>query len=190
MSTAAAGLPVPDHLITAEEYAKLPDRGVPTELVRGRVVEMNVPAPRHGEICWKVARLVGVYAEDRGLGRIVINDAGVITRRDPDSVRGGDIAYYSYTRLPPGPLPPGYLPVLPELVFEVRSPTDRWTHVFAKVAEYLEAGVTVVCILDQMSERVLVYRAEEMPITLHGEDALHLPDILGEFRVAVRRFFE
>src|SRR5438067_11437479 len=90
----------PDRLLTAEEYAKLPDTGVPTELVRGRVIEMNVPAPRHGEICWKVARLVGVYAEDQGLGRIVINDAGVITRRDPDTVRGGDLAYTSYARGP------------------------------------------------------------------------------------------
>jgi hypothetical protein len=28
------------------------------------------------------------------------------------------------------------------------------------------------------------------PRTLQGDDELHLPDILGEFRVPVRRFFE
>ena len=87
-------------------------------------------------------------------------------------------------------MPAGYLDVVPELVFEVRSPTDRWARMLAKAGEYLDAGVSVVCILDQMSERVLVCRAEDLPITLHGEEELHLPDILGEFRVAVRRFFE
>jgi Uma2 family endonuclease len=190
MSTAATAAPVLDRLLTAEEYAKLPDMGIPTELVRGRIVEMNVPAPRHGEICSKVDRIVGNYADDKGIGRVVVNDSGVITGRNPDTVRGGDVAYYSYARVPRGPLPAGYLDVVPELVFEVRSPTDRWTRVFAKAVEYLDAGVTVVCILDQMSERVLICRAEELPVTLHGDDELHLPDILGDFRVPVRRFFE
>ena len=99
------------------------------------------------------------------------------------------MAFYSYARLPRGPLQRGYLAVVPELVFEVRSPTDRWQRLFAKAAEYLEAGVTVVCLLDQMSERVLVCRADDLPQTLHGDDELHLPDVLGDFRVAVRRFF-
>jgi Uma2 family endonuclease len=190
MVAATVTAPAAPPLLTAEEYAKLPDTGVPTELVRGRVIEMNLPAPRHGEICWKVASLVGIHAESHGLGRVVVNDSGVVTGHDPDTVRGADVAFYSYARVPRGPLPAGYLDVVPELVFEVRSPTDRWSRVFAKAMEYLEAGVTVVCILDQMSERVLVCRAEEMPLTLQGDEELHLPDILGEFRVAVRRFFE
>ncbi len=59
-----------------------------------------------------------------------------------------------------------------------------------KVGEYLEAGVAVVCVLDQVSETLHVYHAEELPRTLHGDDELTLPDILGDFRVAVRRFFE
>jgi Uma2 family endonuclease len=92
--------------------------------------------------------------------------------------------------VPRGPLPSGYLGVVPELIFEVRSPTDRWSKVLAKVSEYLEAGVTVVCALDQASQTVQVYRADELPRTLHGEDELSLPDLLGDFRVPVRRFFE
>jgi Uma2 family endonuclease len=190
MVTATAAAPPAERLLTAEEYAKLPDTGVPTELVRGRVVEMNVSAPRHGEICSKVARLVGNYADNHGLRGVVVGHSGVITGRNPDTVRGADVAYYSYTRVPRGPLPAGYLDVVPELVFEVRSPTDRWSHLFAKAGEYLEAGVTVVCILDQMSERVLVCRAEEPPLTLQRDEELHLPDVLGDFRVPVRRFFE
>src|SRR5579859_3202372 len=90
--------PVAERLLTAEEYVELPDRGVPTELVRGRVVEMNVPAPRHGQICCKVARIVGNYADEHHLGHVVTNDSGVRTEQDPDTMRGADVAFNSYIR--------------------------------------------------------------------------------------------
>jgi len=151
---------------------------------------MNMPAPRHGEICINIALLIGPHVRAQGMGRLVSNDSGVITERDPDTVRGADIAYYSYARVPQGRVPLGYLAVVPELVFEVRSPTDRWPRLITKAGEYLEAGVTVVCLLDQMSETVHVYRADESPRILQGDDELHLPDVLGELRVRVRRFFE
>src|SRR5262249_41258441 len=148
------------------------------------------PTPRHGEICSLLTLLVGGHVRDKKLGRVVSNDSGIITERGPDTVRGADIAFYSFARVPAGPLPAGYLEVVPELVFEVRSPTDRWSRLLAKVSEYLEAGVSVVCLLDPVSETVQVYRAEELPQTLHGEDELYLPDILGELKVQVRRLFE
>jgi Uma2 family endonuclease len=180
---------VVEPLVTAQEYARLPDRGVPTELVRGKVVVMNVPAPRHGQICVRIAHLVAHHADAHDLGHVVGNDAGILTVRDPDTVRGADVAFYSFGRVPRGPMPAGYLKVVPELVFEVRSPTDRWSRMLAKVSEYLEAGVEVVCVLDEVSETLQVYRPNELPRTLHGEDELHLPDVLGDFRVAVQRFF-
>jgi Uma2 family endonuclease len=182
--------PTAEHLLTAEEYLQLPDQGIPTELVRGRVVEMNVPAPRHGQICSKIDRIVGNYVDEHNLGHVVINDSGVVTEHDPDTVRGADVAFYSFARVSRGRFPSGYLTVVPELVFEVRSPTDRWRKVLAKVLEYLEAGVKVVCILDQVSETVQIHRDEELPRTLHNSDELHLPDVLGDFRVSVQRFFE
>jgi Uma2 family endonuclease len=189
--TPGPGAPVSgEALLTAEEYLKLPDRGVPTELVRGRVIEMNVPAPRHGEICVNVTLAIGPHIRANGLGHLVSNDGAVRTERGPDTVRGADVSFYSYGRVPKGPIPKGYLSVSPELVFEVRSPTDKWPKVLAKVSEYLDAGVSVVCVLDQMSETAVVFRDDELPRTLEGDDELHLPDVLGDFRVAVRRFFE
>lgn len=187
MTTAVAST---KRLLSASDYAQLPDRGIPTELVRGRVVEMNVPAPRHGEICANITTLINPYVRGKGMGRIVSNDGGILTERDPDTVRGGDVAYYSYNRVPQGPLPEGYLDVVPELVFEVRSPTERWPRLITKAGEYLEAGVSVVCLLDQVSETVQVYRADELPRTLDADDELHLPDILGDLRIAVGRFFK
>src|SRR5690242_20415016 len=100
-----------EALLTAEEYALLPDNGQPTELVRGRIVPLSMPFPRHGQICGKISRIVGNFADQHDLGHVLSNDSGIITEHDPDTVRGADIAFYSYARVPRGPLPRGYLPV-------------------------------------------------------------------------------
>lgn len=181
---------VTEGLLTAEEFRLLPDIGRPTELVRGRVVEMSVPAPRHGYYCGNICRILGNHVRANGLGRVMTNDSGIITERGPDTVRGGDVVYYSYKRLPPGPLPEGYLDVAPELVFEVRSPSDRWTKITAKVGEYLEAGVLVACVLDPGDERLVIYSADEIPRHLESDDEFALPELLGDFRVRVRSFLE
>src|SRR5436309_15547944 len=139
---------VVEKLLTAEEFRRLPDDGRKKELVRGRVVYMNVPAPRHGYICANVVGILRPFVIERRLGRVMSNDSGVVTEHDPDTVRGADVAYYSFDRLPPGPLPEGYLDAVPELVFEVRSPTDRPGNILAKVVEYFAAGVSAVCVLD------------------------------------------
>jgi Uma2 family endonuclease len=179
-----------EALLTAEEYRLLPDNGQSTELVRGRVVPLNLPAPRHGQICVKAVRILGSFLDANDLGHLVSNDSGVITERDPDTVRGGDVAFYGYARVPRGPLPQGYLDVVPELVFEVRSPTDRWGQILAKVGEYLEAGVTLVCVLDQMTSSAHVYRGDQPVQVFTADQELVVPEVLPGFRAVVGRFFE
>jgi Uma2 family endonuclease len=179
-----------EALLTAEEYSLLPDNGQPTELIRGRVVTLNVPAPRHGQICGNVVYLLRSYLEENDVGQVACNDAGVVTEHDPDTVRGGDVVFYSYKRIPAKPLPKGYLPVAPDLVFEVRSPTDRWKDVLAKALEYLNAGVTLVCVLDQASETAHIYHADQPERTFTVDQELSLSEVFPEFRVTVGRFFE
>jgi Uma2 family endonuclease len=178
-----------ERTYTAEEYLLL-DVDFPTELVRGRVVKMGVPNPRHGEICVNLTLLIGPHVKANKLGRLVSNDSGVRTERGPDTVRGADVAFWSYAAVPPGPLPKGYLDVAPELVFEVRSPNDRWSKILAKVTEYLASGVKLVCVLDPVVESLAAYQDEEFPITMHNSDEFHFPALLGELRVPVCRFFE
>src|SRR5262249_54647298 len=104
-----------NSLMTAEEYAKLPNSGSPDELVQGQVITMPPPKPRHGEICVQIAYLLRRFLDDKPIGRVLGNDSAVITERDPDTVRGADVAYYSYQRVPKGPLPNEWLSVAPEL---------------------------------------------------------------------------
>lgn len=184
-AVAAAGL------LTAEQYGELPDLGFPSELVRGRIVPMNQPYPRHGEICAEIARLVANHAKQNQLGRVTTNDSGIITERSPDTVRGADVAYYSYERVAKGPLPRRkYLEVVPELVFEVRSPSDRWSEILAKVAEYLKAGVQIVCIVDEETETVEIRSPDRPAQVLSRDDELAFNQILPGFGVVLRQLFE
>jgi Uma2 family endonuclease len=176
-------------LMSAEEFRLLPDDGGLSELIRGRVVTMNMPAPRHGEICGNTVHIVKSYLDSNDLGRVVSNDSGVVTARNPDTVRGADGGFYIYKQFPKGPLPEGYLPVAPEVVFEVRSPGDRWRDILAKVAEYLAAGVLRVCVLDQQTETITVYSPDEPEVRLTRDQELVLPDLLPGFAVRVSRFF-
>ena len=177
-------------LMTAEQFGDRPDPGHPEELVRGRIVPMSFPKPRHGQICSKVDRILGVFADEHDLGHVLCNDSAVVTERGPDTVRGADVAFYSYGRVPKGPLPAGYLGVVPELVVEVASPSDRWPKVLAKVAEYLDAGVGLVVVLDGEESSARVFHADGTTTTLGPDDAFAAPDLLPGFSVVVRRFFE
>jgi Uma2 family endonuclease len=183
--------PTGERLLSVEEYLQLPENGRPTELVRGRVVEMNPPYPWHGYVCGMVSLIIGGFAKAQDLGYPMTNDSGVVTERDPDTLRGADFAFYSYTRVPKGTLKKsGYLDVAPDLVVEVRSPDDAWKDILAKVAEYLSAGVTVVCVLDPQRNTATVYRADPPELTLTAEKTLSFPDVLPGFAVPVQRFFE
>jgi Uma2 family endonuclease len=178
-------------LLTAEEYMALPDSfDGPTELVKGVLVTMPPARPRHGEICARISYFLQRYLEDTGVGRVVSNDSGMVTERDPDTVRGPDVAYYSYARVPKGPLPEGLLLVAPELVFEVRSPSQRWSELHVKIAEYLNVGVLVVCVLDDETRMVHAFFADRGSQVFAADEEFSVPDVLGDFRVTVRRFFE
>ena len=176
-------------LLTAEEYGRLEEDGRLTELVRGRIVEMNRPFTSHGFYVYRVAMLLGQFIDQHELGRIVAGDAGVVTGRDPDTVRGPDVAFYSYQRIPQGPLPQGYWPASPELVVEIRSESDRWKDILQKVAEYLSANVLIVAVIDPERQQVHLYSDNETTV-LDATDLLTFQDVLPGFEIVVGRLFD
>jgi Uma2 family endonuclease len=178
------------ELMTAEEFGRRRAPRHPEELVRGKVIALSVPDRRHGYVCARSDRIFGNFVDERDIGRVMCNDSGVITERNPDTVRGADVVYYSYSRLPKGKLPTGYGPEVPELVVEVCSENDRWLEILDKVAEYLNSGVLVVIVLDPKPQITHVFSADKPPRTLRIDEELLLPRILDDFRVRVGRFFE
>jgi Uma2 family endonuclease len=114
----------------------------------------------------------------------------VVTARVPDTVRGPDIAFYSYSRVPKGISPEGCAPQPPEIVFEVRSPSDRWTEMLAKAVEYLQAGISAVVLVDPASESVSLLQGDQPLVSFSANDELRLPPPLEGFSVPVSKLFE
>ncbi len=179
--------PVP--LMTAAEFAQR-HGGDCVELVKGQVRGVPRPYPKHGKICYRFSFVLGQYLENHDLGRVMTNDSFVQTQSNPDTIRGADVCFYSYERLPKGKVPDGLLPVVPDLVVEAWSRSERWTELFGKVVEYLKAGVRVVIVLDEPTATASVYRPDELQQLFHNGDALVVPDVLPGFTVPVQRLFE
>jgi Uma2 family endonuclease len=188
MTTAPATLATPATLMTADEFTAR-YANVHAELVQGVVKESPMPGLKHGKICMTIGRLVANHVEAQDLGHVMSSGTWIRTGSNPDTVRGTDVCFVSYERLPKGDVPERMLPITPELAVEVRSPSDRWTDVFTKVVEYLKAGVRVVVVLDPPTATASVYRDDELQQIFHNSDPLTLPDVLPGFSVPVDRLF-
>jgi Uma2 family endonuclease len=181
-----------EPLLTADEFMRRHGGETCVELVRGQVVRYPMPGGPHGLIAGNVTAFLHNFVREHALGRVFSHDTFTRTRTKEitATLRGPDIAFVSYARLPKGPVPEGPLPVSPDLVIEVRSPTDRIPQLSAKATEFLEAGVAVVVVIDPGTESVAVYREDELPIRMHNSDELTLSDVLPGFSIPVKRFFE
>lgn len=177
-------------LLTAEEFFWLPSSDKFEELVRGKLVTEDLRGFRHGAVCAHVGYVFAKFLESHNLGHGILGNSGVITERDPDTVRGPDFSYYSFARMPRGKAPVGYPSVAPEVVFEVHSPNESWPELLAKTAEYLKAGVLAVVVCDAEVETLHVYRPNSPPKVLAASDTLALPEVHADFRIPASRFFE
>lgn len=179
----------PPALMTADEFLRLHVHDSGIELIDGHLVRLPVPEFDHGHVCFKVSLHLGGFVVANRLGWVCTNDTFVRTR--PDGVRGADLLYISYDKLPAdAPRPKGAINPPLELVIEVRSPTDTLKEVTAKAMEYIAAGVQVVMLLDPEVPFVAVFRPNQLPQRFEPSDTLTLPDVLPGFAVPVASFFE
>lgn len=107
---------------------------------------------------------------------------------DTKRVRRPDVSVVSYNRLP-GRLPRGHTRVAPEVVVEVISPTDLAINVRRKVAEYREAGVSLIWVIDPDTRTVEVCRADGSANFLEAADVLTGENVLPNFACRVAELF-
>ena len=181
---------IAEAVLTVDEYYDLPDDGRRTELVRGRIIPMPPPDFLHGYVSLEIGSVLRAWIKERNLGRAVSNDSGILTQHDPDTLRAADVAYYSFARLPKETTPKKYPDVPPDLVIEVKSPSDRWREIHTKVAEYLNLGVPVVCVLDPDTLTARLYYPDLPDQILGPDDELTFPECLPGFAVLIRSLFE
>ena len=158
---------------TDDELMALPDEGK-HELVDGEVVHMSPAGWRHGNVVMRLAGRMEPFARQHRLGELFDGQTGF--RLPNGGLRCPDISFVRAERLLKEP-PKGFLYVVPDLVVEIVSPTDRAAYVSRKVAEYLSLGVRLLWVIDPETRSAVVYRPGQEPHrpsndTLDGEDVL------------------
>ena len=178
-------------LLSAEEFAKLPNPsdGSRQELVRGEVITVPPPRVVHGLVQVNVVFALKTYARQTKSGRITA-ESGVTTEEDPDTVRGPDVAFWSYKQLPADQIPAAYPTVAPDLCVEVRSPSNTAQKLTRKLREYFARGVRMVWIVDPAERTVKIYRQPGDGRVLWEDATITGDDVLPDFAWSIAEFFQ
>jgi len=178
------------ELLTLEEFAALPDDGRRLELVRGEVREMS---PAHGPaatVAGNVLKLLILHVEPRKLGRVYSDATGFALLGAEHTNRSPDVAFIRAGRLPAGGIRRGPLRIVPDLVVEVLSPSERAATLEEKLADYRKAGTPLIWVISPPHRLVTVHPADAPSYTLREGDTLTGGRVLSDFRCAVADLFE
>lgn len=163
---------------TAEELNRLPE-GWRYEIDEGELVIMAPAGFEHNDVTTEIATRLRQFAKQRLLGKVLTNELGVLLRRDPDTLRAPDVAFYSNERIARIRDRKGFPDVPPDLAIEVH---DRSEPALArKIQQYLEAGVQAVWVVDLETRSLTRYAPGESPRTWSGPDAVVEEPILPGF---------
>ena len=177
-------------LVTAEELLEMDSRDIKGELIRGVFCERMSEGMEHGEITILLASGMINFVRPRRLGRVIGGDSGVFLEKGPDTVRDPDLAYISADKLPLDVRVKGYLEVIPDLVTEIISPSDRPAQIHDKTRMWLSYGVRIVWEVYPERREVWVHRLGH-PYTVLGEDdTLDGDDVIPGFSIPVRDIFD
>lgn len=127
------------------------------ELVDGTLVEKIMG--------WQESLLAGVllyrlhlYLETNRLG--VATGPDGLTRLFADTVRGPDVAFVAWDRLPNGRIPREPVPdLVPNFVIEILSSGNTYSEMSRKRREYFHAGVQLVWMVEPRDRTVTVYKS-------------------------------
>lgn len=175
--------------VTVSEFESLSEGLGPCELIRGEVIQLSPGGPLHSLVTMNTAGLLWDWARRTGSGRTFTGETGVCVETDPDSVRGMDVAFYTYDRLPKGRLPEGYFTTPPSLAVEIAGKRQSWAYIVGKAADYLRMGADRVWIVDPYTRRMHVFSFNAEPTALSEHDTLEDPVLLPGFSCPVREFF-
>lgn len=185
--TTERSAPATPQLITGDELLDMGDIG-PCELIDGRIVPMPPAGEEHGMVEFTLGRKLGNFVEDNQAGRIVGGETGIYIRRNPDRIRGADIAFIARDRVSDKPSA-GFLEIAPDLVVEVTSPNDRWQAIRKKLEDYFSIGVQWVWLVEPENRAILVYRSMSDVIVLNEDDMLRGEGALEGFEIPVKSVF-
>lgn len=176
--------PVPT---TAEELLTLDDDGR-YELVAGEPRERVNPNFAHFKLTGRLDREVGGFVDQRGLGAFG-PELSILFATNPDTVLIPDLAFVRTERIPPEDQQTGLALLVPDLVIEVLSSSNKAVEMDEKIQIYLRAGVSLVWIVNPKRRSVTIYAADGTVRSVLPGGSLDGGDVLPGFALPVDRIF-
>ena len=143
--------------------------------------EVTIMSPTGGETGNRNAEIglqLRLWAKSDGTGTTFDSSTGF--RLPNGAVRSPDAAWISYARLNTltNEQREKFIPLCPDFVVELLSPTDILNEVRAKMQEYIENGARLGFLIDRAERRVYIYRPDTPvderiePSTVSGDPVL------------------
>lgn len=174
-------------LITGDELFDLGNIG-PCELIDGRIVLMSPTGGEHGGLETSLAIELGIFVRQHKLGYLAGGEVGIYIQRNPDRIRGADLAFFTHAQLPNG-LPRRFIEAVPTLVVEIASPTDRWQDIRDRIRDYFSIGTQQIWIIEPEAQVVEVYSSPTELRELRVDDTLEGTGPLAGFRLPLKELF-
>ncbi len=172
--------------MTADELFHYSHEPFRTELLRGRLIEMEPAGALHGAVAARICALLATHVRARSLGTVFGAETGYVLEKDPDTVRAPDASFVTRERIAAiGGIPSEYFPGPPDLAFEVSSPRDRRGEVQSKTRSWLDAGTLAVVVVDPRRRIATIHRPPGASQSYAAADVLDLDDVLPGFAPTV-----
>ncbi len=159
------------------------------ELIEGELFELSPASGRSSEVAANLLIEIGKFVRERGLGVVTGADGGYMLERNPDTLVAPDIAFVNRQKLPDG-APSSFIAVVPDLVVEIQSPSDRSRHIEAKRAIYQRVRVPLVWWVDPEARTVLVQRPGHEDVVVPADGALDGDPVLPGLRIVLTDVFD
>lgn len=157
------------------------------ELIDGILVEKDV-SYKASRIAAELIGLVQPFVKSKNLG-LVTGEQGFL-RLAIGRVRGPDVAFVAWDRLPDGREPEAPVPELvPNLAVEVVSPGNTKREMDEKLIDYFRSGVDLVWYVYPDRKQVEVFTGPKAKIVLSESDALDGGAVLPGFSVRLLDLF-
>lgn len=151
------------------------------ELVNGKIEVMSPSGYESDEVAARVVGKLFSWVDERRLGRITASSAGFIL---PDSnTRAPDASFVRAERLRRAPR--SFAELAPDLMVEVKSPSDSIEDLEQKIANFLQQGTQIGILINPEDRTVRVFQSGEETTTLRDGDILRVPSLLPGWSVAV-----
>jgi Uma2 family endonuclease len=172
---------------TEEDLLLCNANGTRCELVDGILVE-KIMGWRESLIALALGRFISAFVLARNLGLVTGPDG--MMRILKSQVRGPDVAFVSWGRLPGGKVPTDRVPeIVPDLAVEVLSDGNTYAEMARKRREYFHAGVRQVWMVDINQRTVAVYHDITKYEVLNETQSLVGGDVLPGFEVSLTELF-